>query len=235
MVMVFIVVLGLCWRFKCFAKEEDRRQRRSLRTDTEDLSLQVLSPLNEHYAHAPSPLSASGSFPETGNADRGASGSTAVGVLRTDPPRLMADARLDGIVMGKSIGSGGMGEVFMATWDGSTNVAVKVVKRNRRGEEASLQSEVTVLKQLNHPRLVSFLGTTFTEDGGLGIVMEYLSKGSLYTLLDLGGLKPDGHRPHNKVAAWGEATRYRIAQEIAAGLDHLHRKEFMHRDVKTEK
>ena len=239
MLMVFIVVLGLCWRFKCFAKEEDRRQRRSLRTDTEDLSLQVLSPLNEHYAHAPSPLSASGSFPETGNADRGASGSTVVGVLRTDPPRLVADARIDGIVMGKSIGSGGMGEVFMATWDGSTNVAVKVVKRNRRGEEASLQSEVTVLKQLLHPRLVSFLGTTFTEDGGLGIVMEYLSKGSLYTLLDLGGLKPKSHRPHNKVVAWAwagpEATRYRIAQEIAAGLDHLHRKEFMHRDVKTEK
>jgi serine/threonine-protein kinase TNNI3K len=68
--------------------------------------------------------------------------------------------------------------------------------------------------------------------------MEYMSKGSLYTLLDLGGLKPKGHRPHNKVVAWAwagpEATRFRIAQEIAAGIDHLHRKEFMHRDVKTE-
>ena len=238
------------WLCKWFAKGEDRQQRRSLRTD--DLSLQVLSPLNEHYAHALGPLSASGSFPETANADRGVSGSTALGVLRTDPPSLMADVRMDGtataantciparhIVRGVSIGSGGMGEVFKATWNGSTNVAVKVVKRNRREDEASLQSEATVLSQLRHPRLVAFLGTTFTEDGGLGIVMEYMSKGSLYALLDLGGLKPEGHRPHNKVVAWAwagpEATRFRIAQEIAAGIDHLHRKEFMHRDVKTEK
>ena len=123
------------------------------------------------------------------------------------------------IQIGAKIGQGGMGQVFVAKWVG-TYVAVKLVRNKDASEQ--LQAEAIVLSQLRHPCIASFFGTTIV-DGCLGVVMEYMS-GSLFTLLFN---TPKGH---NKPDA---AIRCRIAQETAAGIAHLHRNDFMHRDIKT--
>ena len=230
--------ISFCRLFKYLTKEEDRRQLQSLRT--EDVSLQTLGPLmqeRQNYAQARSLRSASDSFPTAV-----VEPTTTVGVPPTDPPLLTADTATatahdisaSEIVIGQILGQGGMGKVFAATWNGS-DVAVKVVKANwgEASDCPSLRTEVTVLSHLrfSHPRLVSFFGTTSIA-GGLGIVMDYMANGSLYDRLELGGRKPKSPSPHKKLDA---AVRYRIAQETAAGIAHLHRIEFMHRDVKTAK
>ena len=198
---------------------------------TEDVSMQVVpSPLNRHLT--PSPLSGQSSGDVCPVIHSSNSSSAAVRPP-TNTATLTAHARIDGMVaatheiptrdirLAARIGQGGMGQVFAASWLG-TNVAVKVVK-NLEASEA-LRTEANVLSQLRHPCLVSFFGTTRIE-GSLAVVMEYMA-GSLFSLLF------KSPYPNNKP---GASIRYRIAQETAAGIAHLHRTGFMHRDVKTSK
>ena len=221
----------LCCLHKCFAKRKDLATWRTagqMSLCSEDVSLQVvLSPLNTHWT--PSPLS--GQSPTELCPAIYSSNSSSVAVRH--PTNTTAHAHIDKIMattheiptrdirLAAMIGQGGMGKVFAASWLG-TKVAVKVVK-NLEASEA-LRTEANVLSQLRHPCLVSFFGTTRIE-GNLAVVMEYMAA-SLFSLLFKSPF------PNNKP---GASTRYRIAQETAAGIAHLHRTEFMHRDVKTSK
>ena len=261
-VMGLVTVLGLClvrrscpsasfcWLFKRIAKEEDRQHR--LRLRTEDVSLhqlnpELISPLNhEHYALAPSPLhqvawvaplgAPSDSFP---NAEvepptmHGVSfthGDNTAGVSTHEIP-------WSEIELGQRIGEGGMGQVHRAMLKDGSDVAIKKVKKNWAHE--SLRKEAAVLEKLRHPSLVTFIGTTVTGDGSLGIVIGYYAEGSLYDRLGLPKNPNDKPRnPHVKLdvtTSEGVALRFRIAKETAQGIAHLHDKEFMHRDVKTAK
>lgn len=146
------------------------------------------------------------------------------------------------------IGEGGFGQVFRATWCGTT-VAVKVLKQKGSGHRGHLgdliqrglkdalsataaprisadminrfSQEVTILRSLHHPNLVMFLGASIAPR--LCMVSEYMEGGSLYELL------------YKKKRIPSSRRRLVLALDIAKALAYLHsmQPQIVHRDLKS--
>ena len=110
------------------------------------------------------------------------------------------------------LGEGGMGEVYRATDTKlGREVAIKVLPESFArdpGRMARFQREAEVLASLNHPNIAQIYGV---EDRAL--VMELVE-----------GVSPKG--PMSFDDAW------KIASQIAAGLEYAHEKGIVHRDLK---
>src|SRR5713101_7340183 len=77
------------------------------------------------------------------------------------PSQRMIGTRLGDWILDKEIGRGGMGVVYLAHEDvaGGRRAAVKVLAAElaqERGFLQRFQQEVDILKQLDHPHIVSF-------------------------------------------------------------------------------
>ncbi|CAA7057916.1 unnamed protein product [Microthlaspi erraticum] len=119
------------------------------------------------------------------------------------------------------IGEGGYGPVFKATLD-YTQVAIKIVRPDATQGRSQFQQEVEVLTCIRHPNMVLLLGAC-AEYGCL--VYEYMANGSLEDRLL--------RRGNSQVLSW--QVRFRIAAEIATGLNFLHQmtpEPLVHRDLK---
>jgi len=84
-------------------------------------------------------------------------------------------------------------------------------------------SEVEMLRQLRHPRLLRFLGACVGEDQVLYIVTEYMPGGTIFDLL------------HIEKAGLTPADRFRFALHITEGVAYLHAQNppVVHRDLKS--
>ncbi|HVG06459.1 MAG TPA: protein kinase [Thermoanaerobaculia bacterium] len=123
----------------------------------------------------------------------------------------------------RRLGSGGMGEVFLA-WDPrlEREVAIKRI-RSGTGEDPDRQErfrrEARVTAGLNHPAIVQVFDV-ITEGDADHLVMEYVPGESLRQMLAASPLPlPQG---------------LAIAADIAEGLAYAHRRGVLHRDLKTE-
>lgn len=154
------------------------------------------------------------------------------------------------IVLEREISNRGSSTVFTAEWRGHYT-AVKVltlpsqttstcndsIKRNNNIEQ--LQSEITILSQLHHPRLLSVMA--FCPDmnlieGDIGFVSEYMPLGSLYQILhgapqqlslSRGAPRTQRYLVNNNV------QRLNIALDIADGMRFLHGANMLHRNLKS--
>ncbi len=122
----------------------------------------------------------------------------------------------------KKLGEGGMGEVFMGEDIMlERKVAIKVLRPELSQREDVLQrfrSEAIALGRLNHPNIATVYA--FTHDGDrYHMAMEFVNGEPLDTVIG----------KHGKLA-WQEAVRY--ACDALAGLEHAHRLNVIHRDVK---
>lgn len=110
------------------------------------------------------------------------------------------------------IGAGGMGEVYRATDTKlKRDVALKVLPAAVAADPermARFQREAEVLASLNHPNIAQIYGI---ENGAL--VMEFVD-----------GESPKGPMPFEET--------WKIARQIAEGLDYAHEKGIVHRDLK---
>ena len=130
---------------------------------------------------------------------------------------------IPGYTLGKLLGRGGMGAVYLATRerDGAT-VAVKVMLSEvaiNEGARASFRREIEVIKSLKHPNCVELFDHGSVGDGFF-FAMEFCAGGNV---LDLVGRQ--GGRLQPKLAA-------RIMLQALDGLAHAHHKGFVHRDIK---
>ncbi len=120
----------------------------------------------------------------------------------------------------RELGRGAFGAVYAARVEPSGEaVAVKVLARFDQGRSIErFRREVQVLSRVEpHPNIVRVLDSG--EHGGLPFVaMELVPGGSLAAALR------EGRRPAVAQAA-------KIAEQVAAGLEHLHRSGIVHRDV----
>jgi serine/threonine protein kinase len=144
-------------------------------------------------------------------------------VLSQRPHNTSAD--VPGYHVGRLIGRGGMGAVYLAkrAGDGAT-VALKVMLAQADVDEAAreaFQREIEITRSLRHPRIVSLLDHGSTEST-FYFAMEYCAGGSV---ADLQRKHPGGIPLTLSV---------RIALEALEGLAFAHEQGFVHRDLKPE-
>eukprot|EP00126_Sphaerothecum_destruens_P007491 Sdes_comp19874_c0_seq1m12168 len=137
--------------------------------------------------------------------------STAV-VQTSDPTKLFT--------LLESVGKGSFGEVFKGI-DHSTKqlVAIKIIDlENSEDEIEDIQLEIKVLSQCECPYVTKYFGS-FLKGSNLWIVMEYLGGGSCLDLL--------------KAGPFDETYAAVIIKCILKGLDYLHERGKLHRDIKA--
>ena len=105
-------------------------------------------------------------------------------------------------------------------WCASTCKILAPELRGDRAAIAALRREARILRAARHPNLVRSFGAG-EHDGLPFLLMEYLEGPSLFELLE--------RRPNRRL---GITDAVRTAIHAAAGLYHLHRRGFLHLDLK---
>ena len=84
------------------------------------------------------------------------------------------------------------------------------------------ENEINILSKLNHPNLVKYI-SSYLDDEGVYIIMEFCSYGDLYSLL---------HLVKKKKVYVNEEIIWDIAYQALLGLEYLHSMHVIHRDIK---
>ena len=123
--------------------------------------------------------------------------------------------------LGKRIGQGGMGQVFLARHRHlGKSVAIKFIRHDVLCKEAQSRflQEIQAVGRLNHPHLIHAIDAG-DRDGMLYCVTEYLEGCDLQEWVRIRGAMPP------KAAA-------EVIRQAAIGLQHAHQQGFVHRDIK---
>ncbi|VDK20371.1 unnamed protein product [Taenia asiatica] len=121
------------------------------------------------------------------------------------------------ITLLQRLGAGQFGEVWKGTWNGTTEVAVKMLKPGAMSKEEFLK-EARIMKAARHPRLVR-LYAVCVEDP-IYIITELMPHGSLLYYLRDGPGRHLTLRPLIDMMA-----------QIASGMAYLERERYIHRDL----
>lgn len=120
--------------------------------------------------------------------------------------------------LGKKIGEGSLGSVYIAESKRGGTYAVKIISKN--GRHLPQEADVDYLKILQHERIVKYM--FIIEPSGsndIHILMEYMHSGSLKEYMER-----NGPLHHELVKAY--------TKQILEGLDFLHSKNIIHQDLK---
>ncbi|CAH1790870.1 unnamed protein product [Owenia fusiformis] len=117
------------------------------------------------------------------------------------------------------VGSGTYGDVYKARNIATSELsAIKVIKLEPGDDFAVIQQEILMMKDCKHLNIVAYFGSYLRRDK-LWIAMEYCGGGSLQDIYHMTG-------PLN------EPQIAFICRETLKGLEYLHSKGKMHRDIK---
>uniref|UniRef100_A0AAV1TTE9 Protein kinase domain-containing protein n=1 Tax=Peronospora matthiolae TaxID=2874970 RepID=A0AAV1TTE9_9STRA len=116
------------------------------------------------------------------------------------------------------------GEVLVGEYH-QTEVVVKRLAQSCLVADglAAFKAKVELLACLRHPNIVLFIGATFDNLSNVGLVMEYLKRGDVLSLL------------RSSIAlAWSDPL-LKIATDVAQGVSYLHNCDppLVHRDLKS--
>ena len=128
-------------------------------------------------------------------------------------------------VLERSLGSGGMGEVYLAHDEVlDRDVALKVLRSHYAGDEEFAERflrEARSAASLSHPNIVQVYDRGETEDGISYIAMEYVPGGTLKELID-------------ERAPFGAREAAGVAAQISLALEAAHERGVIHRDIKPQ-
>ena len=118
------------------------------------------------------------------------------------------------------IGQGASGGVFTAQPVGShTIVAIKQMNLEQQPKKDLIINEILVMRESKHKNIVNFIDS-FLVRGDLWVVMEYMEGGSLTDVVT------------NNLMTEGQIAA--VCRETLEGLEHLHSKGVIHRDIKSD-
>jgi serine/threonine-protein kinase len=169
-----------------------------LRYDVE--SLLKFNDCGDHFLETPIIEIAFGSFPHT---------------------PVKPDQQIGNYKVVSHIGSGGMGEVYLAH-DAKLNrrVALKLVRFGMAGEETARRflREAQILASLNHPNIAQLYGAEITRDGFSFLVMEYVE-----------GVRIDKYCDDNYLSI---RDRLEMFRRVCGAVHYAHQRLIIHRDIK---
>ncbi|XP_015777437.1 PREDICTED: LIM domain kinase 1-like [Acropora digitifera] len=126
------------------------------------------------------------------------------------------------LLMGDVIGKGFFGQVRKVTHRETGEVMVlKEMLNCNENTSSGFLNEVALLKSLNHPNVLRFIGILY-KDKVLNLIIEYISGGNLRQVL----------KDKGKELSW--LQRVKFAKDIAAGMAYLHSMNVMHRDLNSK-
>jgi len=86
----------------------------------------------------------------------------------------------------------------------------------------SFLKEAQVLRNLNHPNVIKFIGIMFKKEKHLNLILEFISGGTLKDII----------HNINKQLPWKLRVGY--AKDISAAMQYLHSLNIIHRDLKSD-
>ncbi|EGY14361.1 serine/threonine-protein kinase MST20 [Verticillium dahliae VdLs.17] len=118
------------------------------------------------------------------------------------------------------IGQGASGGVFTGHERGTNRlVAIKQMNLEQQPKKDLIINEILVMKESSHPNIVNFIDS-YLAGGELWVVMEYMEGGSLTDVVTF-NMMTEG-----QIAS--------VCRETLKGLQHLHSKGVIHRDIKSD-
>ncbi|EPX72757.1 STE/STE20/PAKA protein kinase Shk2 [Schizosaccharomyces octosporus yFS286] len=124
------------------------------------------------------------------------------------------------------LGQGASGSVYLAKVKADHQfyknglVAIKSIDFHSQSRKELLLNEITVMRESFHPNIVSFLDAFLIKERHLWVVMEYMDAGSLTDIIQR-------HKLNEEQVA-------RICLETCKGIQHLHARNVIHRDIKSD-
>lgn len=118
------------------------------------------------------------------------------------------------------IGQGASGGVYTGHERGSNRlVAIKQMNLEQQPKKDLIINEILVMKESSHPNIVNFIDS-YLCGGELWVVMEYMEGGSLTDVVTF------------NIMTEGQIAS--VCRETLKGLQHLHSKGVIHRDIKSD-
>ncbi|KAJ7215124.1 kinase-like domain-containing protein [Mycena haematopus] len=120
----------------------------------------------------------------------------------------------------QKIGQGVSAHVFLAKMLATgKKVAIKEMNVWQQRRLELIANEILVMQELQHPNIISFVGS-YLIYSNIWIIMEYMDSGALVDIIANNTIEED-------------QISY-ICFEICKGLQHLHHKNIIHRDIKSD-
>lgn len=118
------------------------------------------------------------------------------------------------------IGQGASGGVFTGYERGTNRlVAIKQMNLEQQPKKDLIINEIIVMKESSHPNIVNFIDSYLT-GGELWVIMEFMEGGSLTDVVTF------------NIMTEGQIAS--VCRETLKGLQHLHSKGVIHRDIKSD-
>ncbi|KXN70701.1 Pkinase-domain-containing protein [Conidiobolus coronatus NRRL 28638] len=122
----------------------------------------------------------------------------------------------------KKIGQGASGSVYVARCNTSgVKVAIKQMDLTNQPRKELIVNEILVMKESQHPNIVNYLDSFLLGKNDLWVVMDYMEGGALTDIIDNNDTMTE-----RQIAT--------ICFETCKGLDHLHSRNIIHRDIKSD-